>query len=75
MLIRLSLFEGNSLLKAVFDDNSSIIVHPSFKYITYFHFDNTKIKLTTENLTKMYNINEKVKAIINVIFQSFFLDL
>ena len=65
-LITLALFENNSFSKGVFDDNSSIIVHPNFKFITYFHYDNSKLKLKTENLTKKYGIVDKVFSIVNV---------
>ena len=57
---------GNNLVHATFSDNTSIVVHPSFEYFTYFHSDNTKSDMKSEFLIRQYSIDSKINLLVSV---------
>ena len=57
---------SNNLLYATFNDNTSIVVHPSFEYFTYFNNDNTKNDMKCQFLIRQNSIDNKMNLIVSV---------
>ena len=57
---------SNNLLYATFNDNTSIVVHPSFEYFTYFNTDNTKNDMKCQFLIRQNSIDNKMNLIVSV---------
>ena len=64
-IVKIICFENN-LVHATFSDNTSIVIHPSFEYITYFHSDNTKNEMKSEFLIRKFSIDSKVNLLVSV---------
>ena len=57
---------SNNLLYATFNDNTSIVIHPSFEYFTYFNNDNTKNDMKCQFLIRQNSIDSKMNLIVSV---------
>ena len=64
-IIKIITFETN-LINAIYSDNTSIVVHPSFEYFTYFHYDNKKYDMKSEFLIKQFAIDSKMNLLVSV---------
>ena len=57
---------SNGEIHAIFSDNSSIIIHPSFEYFTYFSLDSPPHDYKSLYLLKKENMDCKINLIVSV---------